>query len=147
MALQLQPFQITGQRSFSTSSANITTTTTTPVSSPNNVYLTTSGDANPAALNLITPPIGVNLNTLKTKFYARSSSAGYTLIVGTVNNNTPTVPSHPSKRSPSTSNKYSIHSNIRGLCRHRYLHRLQAWRWWYLSRYLYGQLRTSASAQ
>jgi hypothetical protein len=73
----------------STSTANITTSTSTPVSSPNLIYMYTSGDANPAALRLITPPIGVNLNTIKTKFYARGGT-GYTLIVGTVDDPTAT---------------------------------------------------------
>lgn len=54
-------------------------------SAPNSVYLTNSTDA-AADLRLITPPISASipLNTLKLKFYARSSSAGYPLQVGTV---------------------------------------------------------------
>lgn len=55
---------------------------------PNSAYLTNSSDA-AADLRLITPPISASLplNTMKLKFYARSSSAGYPLLVGTVSTN------------------------------------------------------------
>ncbi|PKN77631.1 MAG: hypothetical protein CVU48_10980 [Candidatus Cloacimonetes bacterium HGW-Cloacimonetes-1] len=74
----------------STSTPTLSTSTTGAFSAPNNIYMYNNADANPAALRLITPPIGVNLNTVKTKFYARAGTAGNTLIVGTVNNNTAT---------------------------------------------------------
>jgi len=66
-------------------SAYVRTTTSYPVSSPNSVYLTNSTDAS-ADLRLISPPInlGRSLNQIKLKFYARSSTAGYPLLVGTV---------------------------------------------------------------
>jgi hypothetical protein len=55
-------------------------------SAPNSVRLYNSTDAS-ADLRLITPPIdaSIPLNTIKLKFYARSSSAGYPLLIGTVN--------------------------------------------------------------
>ena len=66
-------------------SAYVRTTTTYPVSAPNSVYLTNSSDT-AADLRLITPPIdaSIPLNTIKLKFSSRSGSAGYPLLVGTV---------------------------------------------------------------
>jgi hypothetical protein len=66
-------------------SAYVRTTTSYPVSSPNSVYLTNSTDS-AADLRLISPPInlGRSLNQIKLKFYARSSTAGYPLLVGSV---------------------------------------------------------------
>ncbi len=70
----------------STSSPTITTSTTTPVSSPNLIYMYNSGDTatNPVIV-LASPPMGQAINTLRTKFYARGGT-GYTLRVGTLNN-------------------------------------------------------------
>lgn len=58
--------------------------TTYAQSAPNSVRLYNPSDA-AADLRLFTPPIAVPLNTIKLKFYARSSTAGYPLLVGTVN--------------------------------------------------------------
>ncbi len=74
--------------SYTTGTPNVTTTTTTPVSSPNLVYMTNSTDAN-ATVMLVTPPHGIDISSLKTRFYARSGTAGQTLLIGTVDNLAP----------------------------------------------------------
>jgi hypothetical protein len=51
---------------------------------PNSVYMTNSSDA-AADLRIVTPPISVPMNSIKLKFFARGSSTGYSLLVGTVN--------------------------------------------------------------
>ena len=66
--------------------ATVTTTTTTPHSAPNIVYMYNSGTAN-ANATLITPPIANPINSLKLKFWARTGSVGTNLIVGTVDTN------------------------------------------------------------
>lgn len=60
--------------------------TTYAQSAPNSVRLYNYTDA-AADLRLITPMIdaSIPLNTIKLKFYARSGSAGYPLLIGTVN--------------------------------------------------------------
>jgi hypothetical protein len=62
-----------------------TTQPTYAQSAPNSVRLYNPSDES-ADLRLITPMIdlGRSLNTIKMKFYARSSSAGYPLLVGSV---------------------------------------------------------------
>ncbi|MDD3465104.1 MAG: choice-of-anchor J domain-containing protein [Candidatus Cloacimonetes bacterium] len=59
--------------------------TTYAQSPPNSVRLYNPSDAS-ADLRLITPPIdaSIPLNTIKLKFYARSGSNGYQLLIGTV---------------------------------------------------------------
>lgn len=57
--------------------------TTYAQSAPNSVRLYNPSDAS-ADLRLITPQIMVPMNTIRLKFYARSTSAGYPLLVGTV---------------------------------------------------------------
>jgi len=60
--------------------------TTYAQSPPNSVQLSNSSDTN-ADLRLISPPIDLSarsINRIKLKFYARSSSAGYPILIGTV---------------------------------------------------------------
>lgn len=59
-----------------------TYTTSTPRSAPNHIYMTNSSDA-AANLILISPPIDPELNTIRTRFWAKGSS-GYVLNAGTV---------------------------------------------------------------
>lgn len=63
---------------------NTYSSTTYAVSAPNVARLYNSSDG-AANLMLITPDITVPLNTIKAKFYARGSTAGQVLLVGTVN--------------------------------------------------------------
>ncbi len=63
-------------------------TLNTPQSSPNHAYMYNSGD-NSATLILVSPQITPDLNTLKLKFYGKSSSAG-TVSIGTMNSQTGT---------------------------------------------------------
>ncbi len=67
-----------------TSTQNITTSTTTPVSPPNNVFFTNAADAN-ANLILVSPPQSIPVNTIRTRFWARSGTSGQILQIGTVN--------------------------------------------------------------
>lgn len=69
-----------------TTSAYVNTysSTTYAVSTPNVARLYNSTDA-AANLMLITPDITVPVNTIKAKFFARGSTAGQVLLVGTVN--------------------------------------------------------------
>ena len=60
-----------------------TRTTGTPNTTPNHVYMANSADAT-ANLILLSPPVDVALNTLRTMFHAKGS-AGYTVEVGTWN--------------------------------------------------------------
>ncbi len=60
--------------------------TTYAQSPPNSVQLSNSSDTN-ADLRLISPPIDLSarsINRIKLKFYARSSTAGYPILIGTV---------------------------------------------------------------
>ena len=60
--------------------------TTYAQSPPNSVIFSNSSDTN-ADLRLISPPIDLSarsINRIKLKFYARSSSAGYPILIGTV---------------------------------------------------------------
>ena len=81
------PYGWTGYVNSSSTSAYVRTynSTTYAQSPPNSAYLTNSTDT-AADLRLITPPIdaSIPLNTIKLKFYARSSTAGYPLLVGSV---------------------------------------------------------------
>lgn len=81
------PYGWTGYVNSVASAAYVRTynSTTYAQSAPNSAYLTNSTDA-AADLRLITPMIdaSIPLNTIKLKFYARSSSAGYPLLVGSV---------------------------------------------------------------
>jgi hypothetical protein len=74
--------------SYTTGTPNVTTTTTTPVSSPYLVYMTNSTDA-AATVMLVSPPHGLDIGLLKTRFYARSGTTGQTLLIGTVDNIAP----------------------------------------------------------
>lgn len=67
----------------SNSGMTVTTSTSTPQSAPNNVYMYNSSYTSDQ-LRLISPEVVVPMNTAKISFYARSGSAGYTLKVGTV---------------------------------------------------------------
>ena len=58
-----------------------TYTSSTPYSAPNHVHIYNSGDAT-ADLILVSPPVDVALNTLRTKFMAKGGSS-YSLDVGT----------------------------------------------------------------
>ncbi|PKN72550.1 MAG: hypothetical protein CVU50_06740 [Candidatus Cloacimonetes bacterium HGW-Cloacimonetes-3] len=75
------PVAWTGYKS--NSGMTVTTSTSTPQSTPNNVYMYNSSYTSDT-LRLITPEVVVAMNTAKISFYARSSSAGYVLQVGTV---------------------------------------------------------------
>lgn len=81
------PYGWTGYVNSTSTSAYVRTynSTTYAQSAPNSAYLTNSADT-AADLRLITPLIdsAIPLNTIKMKFYARSGSAGYPLLVGTV---------------------------------------------------------------
>jgi|GEM_PF-1356358 len=55
----------------------------TPLTTPNHIYMTNSSDA-AAELVLISPLIDPMLNTLRLKFWAKGEAAGYTLQVGTM---------------------------------------------------------------
>lgn len=81
------PYGWTGYVNSTSTSAYVRTynSTTYAQSAPNSAYLTNSADT-AADLRLITPLIDstIPLNTIKMKFYARSGSAGYPLLVGTV---------------------------------------------------------------
>jgi hypothetical protein len=70
----------------STTAAYVNTyaSTTYAYSAPNMARLYNSTDV-AANLLLITPPLTTPLNSIKTRFYARSSTAGETLLVGTWN--------------------------------------------------------------
>jgi hypothetical protein len=82
------PYGWTGYVNSTSTSAYVRTynSTTYAQSAPNSAYLTNSSDT-AADLRLITPVIdaSIPLNSIKLKFYARSSSAGYPLLVGSVN--------------------------------------------------------------
>ena len=54
-------------------------------SSPNCAYLAVGSDAN-ADIRLICPELLIPISSTKLKFYARGSSAGYSLLIGTVPN-------------------------------------------------------------
>jgi len=69
--------------STSTSALVETRTTGTPNTTPNHVYMANSADAT-ANLILLSPPVDVALNTLRTKFHAKGG-AGFTVEVGTWN--------------------------------------------------------------
>lgn len=81
------PYGWTGYVNSTSTTAYVRTynSTTYAQSAPNSAYLTNSSDA-AADLRLITPLIdlGRSLSSIKMKFYARSGSAGYPLLVGTV---------------------------------------------------------------
>jgi len=72
------------QASVTTAYVNTYSSTTYSVSAPNVARLYNSTDA-AANVMLITPNITVPINTIKAKFYARGSTAGQVLLVGTVN--------------------------------------------------------------
>ena len=57
----------------------------TPLTTPNHIYMTNSSDA-AAELVLISTLIDPALNTLRLKFWAKGGSTGYTLLVGTMDN-------------------------------------------------------------
>ncbi|MDP3114947.1 MAG: carboxypeptidase regulatory-like domain-containing protein [Candidatus Cloacimonadaceae bacterium] len=67
--------------------AGVTTSATTPYSAPNSALMTNSTDAN-ASLIFVAPPYvnTINTNATRTKFYARSSGANFTLSVGVLTN-------------------------------------------------------------
>ncbi len=67
-----------------TAYVNTYSSTTYAVSAPNVVRLYNSTDAN-ANVMLLTPEIELPINTIKAKFYARGSTAGQVLLVGTGN--------------------------------------------------------------
>ncbi len=81
------PYGWTNYINSTSTSAVVATysSTTYAQSAPNSVRLYNPSDAS-ADLRLITPVINssIPVNTIKIKFYARSSSAGYPLLVGTV---------------------------------------------------------------
>lgn len=81
------PYGWTGYVNSTASAAYVRTynSTTYAQSAPNSAYLTNSTDAS-ADLRLITPAIdlGRSLSQIKMKFYARSSTAGYPILIGTV---------------------------------------------------------------
>jgi len=81
------PYGWTGYVNSTATAAYVRTynSTTYAQSAPNSAYLTNSTDA-AADLRLITPMIdlGRSISQIKMKFYARSSTAGYPLLVGTV---------------------------------------------------------------
>ena len=61
-------------------------TTTYPYSSPNSYYLYNSSD-NTGSQMLVSPPTtNLSSGTKRVRFYARGSSAGYTVLVGTLSN-------------------------------------------------------------
>ncbi|KIC63249.1 fibronectin type III domain-containing protein [Chryseobacterium taiwanense] len=61
-------------------------TTTSPNSSPNSYYLYNSSD-NTGSQMLVSPPTtNLSSGTKRVRFYARGSSAGYSLLVGTLSN-------------------------------------------------------------
>ena len=60
-----------------------TYTSSTPLSTPNHLYLTNSSDT-AAELVAISPPIEPILKTIKIKFYAKAGGAAYPLQVGTM---------------------------------------------------------------
>ena len=61
-------------------------TTTNPYSSPNSYYLYNSSD-NTGSQMLVSPPTtSLSSGTKRVRFYARGSSAGYTVLVGTLSN-------------------------------------------------------------
>jgi hypothetical protein len=66
----------------------VTTTTSTPVSAPNNVNLYNGATIASKAI-LVSPPNSVPLNQLRISFYARSSTAGHIVRIGSVDNTTP----------------------------------------------------------
>lgn len=80
------PYGWTAVVDASTTAAYVNTysSTTYAVSAPNSVRLFNSTDA-AANVMLITPEIGLPINTIKAKFYARGSTAGQVLLAGTVN--------------------------------------------------------------
>ncbi|MBW7675995.1 T9SS type A sorting domain-containing protein [Chryseobacterium chendengshani] len=60
--------------------------TTSPFSSPNSYYLYNSSD-NTGSQMLVSPPTtNLSSGTKRVRFYARSSSTGYTVVVGTLSN-------------------------------------------------------------
>ncbi len=73
----------------STATAVVQTYTTTPQSTPNTAGMTNSSDANATAI-LIAPPLSTEIptNTVRVKFWGRSSSAGYLVSVGVMSNPT-----------------------------------------------------------
>ena len=71
-------------------SANVTISTTTPHSSPNNVYMYNPASNQGALVSLVTPAFNVNLNTLYIKFWARGT-ANRNLYIGVVDNLNPTA--------------------------------------------------------
>jgi hypothetical protein len=60
-------------------------TSGTPNSNPNHVYMYNSAENSGGHLIVIGPPIDVPINTLRTKFYAKSGTSGTPLEVGTWN--------------------------------------------------------------
>ena len=66
-------------------------TSGTPNTNPNHVYLYNQLENSTGDVIVLSPPIGVSLNTIRTKFHAKGGGAGYTLQVGTWSGSTFTL--------------------------------------------------------
>lgn len=79
-----------GWNKITDQTGTLTTSTTTPHTAPNNVYMY-NGATTTSNVILVTPEIGVNINTVKVSFWGRSGTAGTPVIIGTVNELSPTA--------------------------------------------------------
>ena len=85
----------------------IRTSTTYPVSLPNSLCFYNSTDAS-ADLRLVSPEIIAPLSNARLRFSARGSSAGYQLLIGTMNNPTGTFTLLASVDLTATTTQYTI---------------------------------------
>lgn len=95
---------------YSTGTPNITTTTSNPVSVPNIVNMTNSTDAS-ATVILVSPPFDMSISTVRTRFYARSSVTGQTLLIGAMDSNRATFEQIGSVNLTTTNTQYSLDLN------------------------------------
>ncbi|MDZ4181941.1 MAG: carboxypeptidase regulatory-like domain-containing protein [Candidatus Cloacimonadaceae bacterium] len=77
------PVQWTTIVQSTATAAGVTTSTTNPYTAPNSALMTNSNDANASVLFVAPPYVNtINTNATRTKFYARSAGANFTLSVG-----------------------------------------------------------------